>query len=170
MKTWRVLFSLFVVVLGCGAGFAANAAPTPSDAFEQALLERVAKPDVTVVHLWAPWCPNCRNEMTPNGWAKFLADHPAVQVVFVNIWHASQDPAPKLKAGGLGGQPNFVALTHPNGSRLADEKLDHLLGLPVTWVPTTWVFRAGKLRYALNYGEVRFDMLHQMVEDAATKW
>ncbi|HWA85287.1 MAG TPA: hypothetical protein VG710_03620 [Opitutus sp.] len=130
----------------------------------------MAAPQVTIVHLWAPWCSNCQHEMTPAGWAKFVTDNPKVKVVFVNIWHRGQDGAPKLAAAGLGGQANFLALTHPNPSTKRGEQLSQLLGLPVGWVPTTWVFRAGKLRYAINYGEVRFDMLQQMVNDTTAEW
>ncbi len=148
-----------------------RSADRPADAkFEQQLTDLVAGPQVTVVHLWAPWCSNCRHEMQPDGWARFVAEHPAVRVVFVNIWHAGQDPAPKLAAAALGGQPNFTALTHPNASRTAGERIGGLLGLPVSWVPTTWVFRDGGLRYAVNYGEIRFPMLDQMVRDARAKW
>jgi hypothetical protein len=93
-----------------------------------------------------------------------------VKVVFLNIWHSGMDPEPALRAAKLGTQPNFLARTHPNASRRNGEKLDRFLGTPVAWVPTTWVYREGKLRYALNYGEVRFDMLQQMVKDAAKKW
>ena len=42
--------------------------------------------------------------------------------------------------------------------------------MPIGWAPSTRVKRAGKLRYALNYGEVRFDMLDQMVTAAQAKW
>jgi hypothetical protein len=48
--------------------------------------------------------------------------------------------------------------------------MTEFLGLPVTWIPSTWVFRAGTLCYALNYGELRFPMLQQLVRDAADKW
>lgn len=147
-----------------------RAAEPAAASVEQQLTELAASKEMTIVHLWAPWCPNCTAEMRPDGWAKFVANNPAVKVVFVAIWHAGQDPAPKLAAGGLGGQPNFVALTHPNPARKKGESLDRLLGFPITWVPTTWVMREGKLRYALNYGEVRFDMLQQMVDDAGRKW
>jgi hypothetical protein len=40
----------------------------------------------------------------------------------------------------------------------------------VSWIPTTWVFRDGTLRFALNYGELRFAMLDQLVKDASDKW
>ncbi len=44
------------------------------------------------------------------------------------------------------------------------------MDLPLTWVPTTWIFRDGRLRYALNYGEVRFPLLQQLIRDAADPW
>ena len=39
-----------------------------------------------------------------------------------------------------------------------------------TWIPTTWIYRDGQLRAALNYGEVRFPLLQQLVDDAREKW
>jgi thiol-disulfide isomerase/thioredoxin len=137
---------------------------------EEQVTALVAQPKVTLVHFWAPWCSNCKREMRPDGWAKFVSDNPDVTVVFINVWHGGLNDVRELSAAGLGKQPNFVAITHPNESRKAGEKLEKFLGLPVAWVPTTWVFREGRQRYALNYGEVRFEMLQQMVEDAARKW
>lgn len=40
------------------------------------------------------------------------------------------------------------------------------MGLRVGWIPSTWVFQNGRLRYALNYGQIRFPILQQLVEDA----
>ena len=110
-----------------------GAAVPATDPLEMQVGELVARPQVTVVHFWAPWCSNCRAEMSPdNGWAKFIAANPTVQVVFLNIWHKGQDPARSLAAAGLGAQPNLLLLTHPNASRLAADRLDVFLGLPVT--------------------------------------
>ncbi len=152
------------------AGLIRAAAPA-TDPLEMQVADLVAGPQVTVVHFWAPWCPNCRAEFDPaDGWAKFIAANPDVKVVFLNIWHKGQDPAPRLAAGGLGAQPNLLLLTHPNPSRLAADRLSSFMGLPVTWVPTTWVYREGKLRVAFNYGEIRFPVLQQMVDDARNEW
>jgi Thiol-disulfide isomerase and thioredoxins len=161
---------IFPILLGVGLGLTVQAQDDAARALEQEVQALVARDTVTVVHFWAPWCGNCKREMRPDGWGKFVADNPDVTVVFLNIWHGGMDPAPGLKAAGLGGQQNFVARTHPNPSRKKGDQLVRFLDLPVGWVPTTWVFRAGKQRYALNYGEVRFEMLQQMVEDAGRKW
>jgi thiol-disulfide isomerase/thioredoxin len=139
-------------------------------ALEQQVADIAAGSHVTIVHFWAPWCPNCKAEMGPDGWAKFIAANPEVKFVFLNVWHKGQDPLPKLAAAGLGAQPNLLLLTHPNPSRKEADRLNSLLGLPVTWLPTTWVFKEGRLRFAFNYGEVRFPLLQQMIDDAREKW
>ena len=148
----------------------ANADDNGSAGVEREIAQIVAGPQVTVVHFWAPWCSNCAAEMKDGGWTKFVNGNPAVKVVFLNIWHEGQSGDRKLAAAGLGGQKNFVAMTHPNGSNARNEKLDTFLGYPLQWVPTTWVYRDGKLRFALNYGEVRFERLQQMVNDAGVGW
>lgn len=148
---------------------AENASALPP--LEREVSEIVAGPHVTIVHFWAPWCPNCRAEMTPDGWAKFIGANPEVKFVFLNIWHRGQDPAPKLQAGQLVSQPNLTLFTHPAAtSKAGPERMNTFLGFPVTWLPSTWVFRAGKQRYALNYGEVRFDMLQTLVNDSRDQW
>lgn len=139
-------------------------------AMEQQVAAITAGAQVTIVHFWAPWCANCKAEMQPAGWAKFIAANPEVQFVFLNIMHRGQDPSLVLKAGELGGQPNLRLLTHPNPSSKADDKLKQFLGLPITWIPTTWIFRDGKLRFALNYGEARWPVLQQFVDDTRDQW
>jgi thiol-disulfide isomerase/thioredoxin len=145
-------------------------AQNSADSFEKEVTDLVAGPNVTIVHFWAPWCDNCRAEMTPDGWAKFIGNNPKVQVVFIDIWHKGQDPLPKLAAAGLGAQSNLRLLTHPNPSRLASDRVNFFLGLPLTWLPSTWIYREGKLRVAFNYGEIRFPVLQQMVDDASNPW
>ena len=137
---------------------------------EREVAEIVAGPQVTVVHFWAPWCSNCKAEMEPAGWARFIAANPGVKFVFLNIWHKGQNPQPMLTAAGLGPQPNLLLRTHPNPSKLAADRLNTFLGLPITWLPTTWIFREGKLRTAFNYGEIRWPVLQQLLDDAQDKW
>ena len=70
----------------------------------------------------------------------------------------------------MGPQKNFELLVHPNASRKAEDKMTTFMGQPVSWIPTTWVFRDGQLRYALNYGELHFPMLQQLIRDSSDKW
>ena len=45
------------------------------------------------------------------------------------------------------------------------------LGLPVTWTPTTWIFRQnGQLAYAFNYGELDAEALQRTLDDARNPW
>lgn len=168
----RFAAGLFLA-LSAAAFLPASAAEPPAataEGVEARVRSLIAAPEVTIVHFWAPWCSNCRAEMTSDGWARFISEQRDVTFVFINIWHRGQDPQPKLRDGALGGQPNLVLIDHPNPASRAAERLNTFLDLPITWVPTTWVFRDGKLRFALNYGEVRFDLLKTLVDDAREAW
>jgi thiol-disulfide isomerase/thioredoxin len=148
---------------------AARAADTPPPDVEQQLSAAVQSAKVTVVHFWAPWCPNCKAELENGGWSGFIAANPDVNFVFVTIWNAA-DGRELLERNGVGAERNFRLLLHPNGSRLRGEKVSRLLGLPISWIPTTWVFRDGKLRYAMNYGELHFPVLGQLIRDSSDTW
>jgi len=170
----RLILVWLLVTLGPWLRASESVTPDAESSRARDLENKVAAlisgPQITVVHFWAPWCPNCKAELTPDGWAKFVRGNPAVKIVFINIWHEGQDGTAKLKLAGLGAQPNFVAFVHPNPARKSGERLEGFLGLPISWIPTTWIFKDGKLRYALNYGEMRFTMLQQMVRDSAESW
>jgi hypothetical protein len=92
-----------------------------------------------------------------------------VNFIFVTIWNKA-DGRELLEKNGVGGQPNFSLLLHPNTSRERGSKVSEVLGLPISWIPTTWVFRDGKLRYAMNFGELRFPVLQQLIADSTDKW
>lgn len=163
----RWLFVFVAIAIFCAGSSGAAEVP----AVEQQVLEAVKSRQTTIVHLWAPWCSNCKAELSAGGWSKFLAAHPDVRVIFVTVWDGGRgDGRAMLEQYGVGQQPNFTLYLHPNGSRKSDERMTRFLGLPVTWIPTTWIFRGGTLCYALNYGELRFPMLDQLVRDASTEW
>jgi thiol-disulfide isomerase/thioredoxin len=161
----RILAAAFAALLCRAAG----AADTPAAAIERQVAEATKSANVTVVHFWAPWCPNCKAELANGAWSAFIAANPNVNFVFVTIWNPT-DGRELLEKNGVGAQGTFRLLLHPNGSRQRGEKVSELLGLPISWIPTTWVFREGKLRYAMNYGELRFPVLEQLIKDSSDSW
>lgn len=159
--------NFITAVIGAAALFSIPAhAANPA---EESARELIKAEGPAVVHLWAPWCGNCLAELKSGGWEKIVKANPDVRFVFVSIWNAGEDGRQLLEKHGVAGQPNVTILADA-GPRRGDDKLKRFLDLPVTWIPTTWVFKGGELRYALNYGEVRFEMLQQMIEDTASDW
>jgi hypothetical protein len=147
----------------------ARAADNPSAALEQQLASATQSAGVTVIHCWAPWCSNCKAELADGGWSGFIAAHPDVHFVFVTIWNPV-DGRELLEKNGVGSEKNFQLFLHPNPSRKHGEMVTQLLGLPISWIPTTWVFKDGTLTYAMNYGELRFPMLDQLIRDSSDSW
>lgn len=161
----RFLCALFLI--GCGAvSHGAEAIWLP---IEREVADIARSKEVTVIHFWAPWCSNCTSELSKGGWSTFVERNPKVRFVFVTTWH-TEDGRGLLERNGLGKQDNFQLLLHPNGSRNSGDMIRTFMDLPVTWIPSTWVFRDGKLLYALNYGEVRFSVLQQLVDDTGRSW
>src|SRR5580693_2572793 len=103
----RLPVLLLAVALLSRAAFA-DAVPLP---IEQALAEATKSTKVTVVHFWAPWCPNCRNELANGGWSGFIAANPDVNFVFATVWN-SADGHELLERNGVGGEKNFRLLLH----------------------------------------------------------
>ena len=156
-----VLFGVVLLMIGANPLFAASPA-------EQQLAEAIKGPGLSVVHLWAPWCSNCQAELKSGGWIKAIKENPQVKFYFVSVWNGGEDGRAMLTKFEIGGQPNVTIVADP-GPRGAD-RIKRFLDLPLTWIPTTWIFKGGDLRYALNYGEVRFDVLQQFLTDSNSEW
>jgi thiol-disulfide isomerase/thioredoxin len=136
---------------------------------EQQVRDATKAPDLTVVHLWAPWCSNCQAELKSGGWSKIVKENPKTKFIFVSVWNNGNDGRGMLEKFGLSNQPN-VTITADPGPRSGEGKIKQFAGLPLSWIPTTWVYKGGDLRYALNYGEVRFPVLQQFLEDSESEW
>jgi thiol-disulfide isomerase/thioredoxin len=136
---------------------------------EQQVLDGIKSPELTVIHLWAPWCSNCQAELKTGGWAKTVNDNPRVKFYFVSIWNDGQDGRAMLNKFGIANQPNVTILADP-GPRRGESKIKQFASLPVSWIPATWIYKGGDLRYALNYGEVRFPVLQQFLADSQSEW
>ena len=144
----------------------ANALASPA---EEQVRAAIKAPDLTVVHLWAPWCSNCQAELKSGGWLKAVKENAKTKFIFVSVWNNGNDGRSMLERFGLINQPNVIIAADP-GPRSGDGKIKQFGGLPLSWIPTTWVYKGGDLRYALNYGEVRFPVLQQFLEDSESEW
>ncbi len=136
---------------------------------EQQVTEAIKSPKLTIVHFWAPWCSNCQAELGPQGWPAFITANPEVHFIFVTVWNENDGRAVLEKAGIVSPQ-NLTLLLHPNSSRKDGEKVRAFMGMDMPWLPTTWIFRDGKILYNIGYGEMRFPILQQFVADSANKW
>jgi thiol-disulfide isomerase/thioredoxin len=154
-------------LLTLGALLAATSLRAESPA-EEKVLEAIKSSDLSVVHLWAPWCSNCQAELKSGGWLKMAKENPQVKFYFVSIWNDGEDGHAILQKFQITDQPNVTILADP-GPRKGDNKIKQFAGMPLSWIPTTWIYKGGDLRYALNYGEVRFPVLQQFLEDSKSE-
>src|SRR2546422_6759519 len=84
---------------------------------EQKVLSAIKTPDLTVVHLWAPWCSNCQAELKSGGWFKMIKDNPQVKFYFVSVWNNGEDGRAMLKKFNIADQPNVTVLADPGPRR-----------------------------------------------------
>jgi len=156
---------LIVLFLAAAALSSPLRAASPA---EQEVAEAVKAQGLSVVHLWAPWCSNCQAELKSGGWTKTVKDNPGVKFYFVSVWNGGEDGRAMLARHEIAQQPNVIILADP-GPRGADH-IKQFAGLQFSWIPTTWIFKGGDLRYALNYGEIRFPLLQQFIADSNSEW
>lgn len=165
---------VLLVLLGIAPAAPAQTAPDSSAVHMTSAEKRVAdilKEDgIHLVHFWAPWCDNSIAELR-NGWYELVERHPDVSVTFVTIWNDGQSGRETMDRYGL--PARVVELTQEDFGPSEDKALRRrsFLGVPVTWIPTTWVFRGnGELAFAFNYGELQMDQLDRAIADARSAW
>jgi thiol-disulfide isomerase/thioredoxin len=146
----------------------ANASARAESQTEQKVVDAIKSPDLTVVHLWAPWCSNCQAELKSGGWSKIIKDNPQVKFYFVSVWNGGEEGREMLEKFEIADQSNVTILADP-GPR-GSNHIKQFASLPLSWIPTTWIFRGGDLRYTMNYGEMRFPVLQQFLEDSKSEW
>jgi thiol-disulfide isomerase/thioredoxin len=157
--------ALFFVILLTSA---ASLLAAPPDSNQNEIAAAIKGPSLSIVHLWAPWCSNCQAELKNGGWTKTVRDNPEVKFYFISVWNNGEDGRAMLAKYEIAQQPNVTILADP-GPRGADH-IKQFAGLPLSWIPTTWLFKGGDLRYALNYGEIRFPVLQQFITDSNSGW
>ena len=160
---------------------ALSSIPTHATDAEVAVRDRIAATDGPhVVHFWAPWCGNSRREL--DAWPAFIERHPDVPIVFVTVWNDGESGADMLAEHGLsvrrngdeGGTGSGIVeiVQRGDGSHEDSEgRRRHFLGLPLTWIPSTWIFhKRGQLAFAMNYGEADADTLGTLVDATQSMW
>src|SRR4029077_9961390 len=119
--------------LSLAATFVSLSLAAASTAGEQ-VAEAIKAQNISIVHLWAPWCGNCQSELKSGGWTKAVKDNPGVKFYFVSVWNSGDDGRALLASYGLTNEPNVTILADP-GPRGAD-RIRQFAGLPVSWIPT----------------------------------
>ncbi|MFB6229769.1 MAG: TlpA family protein disulfide reductase [Salinibacter sp.] len=146
------------------------ASVTPTTKAEAFVQDRIRKKGVHVVHFWAPWCPNSKNELA-NGWAELVANHPNVTFTFVTVWNNNEKGASTLDKYDI--PDRVVEVTQPDLGPSDEEsnRRHSFLSLPVTWIPSTWIFHnRGELAFALNYGEMKMDTIQSLLDATRKDW
>src|SRR3989454_2300975 len=82
----------------------------PKSSAQQTVAEAIKSPDLSVVHLWAPWCSNCQTELKNGGWLKMVKDNPQVKFYFVSVWNDGGDGKSMLSKFQIADQPNVTIL------------------------------------------------------------
>src|SRR4029453_13796702 len=98
---------------------------------EQQVRDALKSPDLTVVHLWPPWCSNCQAELKRGGWVKMAKENPKTKFIFVSVWNNGNDGRAMLEKFGLTNQAN-VAVTADPGPRSGEGKIKQFIALPLT--------------------------------------
>lgn len=143
---------------------------SPTTDAEAAVQDQIKEDGLHVVHFWAPWCPNSTRELK-NGWARLVADNPEVTFTFVTVWNDGESGENVLDKHNL---PDRVTeLTQPDLGPSDNEsnRRRSFLGLPVTWIPTTWIFHQnGELAFAMNYGEMERSTIQSLLDTTEKDW
>src|SRR5260370_1962518 len=98
----------------------ANASARAESQTEQKVVDAIKSPDLTVVHLWAPWCSNCQTELKSGGWSRIIKDNPQVKFCFVSVWNAGEEGREMFKKFNIADQSNVTILAEPSPRGLND--------------------------------------------------
>ena len=133
---------------------------------EQFVADLIETDGIHVVHFWAPWCGNSRNELK-NGFSRVIDDNEDVSFTFVTVRNNGNNGAATLRNYNI--HERVPRLAHPG--RLSDGDRPVFLGQTIYWTPTTWIFhRNGRMAFALNYGEVTPEFLQSLIDATRSEW
>jgi hypothetical protein len=76
-----------------------------------------------------------------------------------------------MRAHGLPDTVEEVMIPDPGPSEVKENRRRSVLGLPLTWIPSTWILhKNGQLAFALNYGEMDAATLGTLLEATLRAW
>ncbi len=174
-----LLAALLAALPGCATTVPVRVYPTPVPSPMPAMTEPVSEAEarvravvaadgVHVVHFWAPWCDNSTAELGA-GWYEVVERHPDVSFTFVTVWNDGDVGEATL--GRYAVPARVERLVVPGVQPPKPERRMTFLGMPVSWIPTTWVFnRNGQLATAFNYGEATPAQLDAAIAGAESTW
>lgn len=147
-----------------------TATVSPSTDAEKYVQNVITKDGLHVVHFWAPWCVNSRNELG-NGWADLVASNPDVTFTFVTVWNDGERGASTLDDYDLPDRITEVTQSDLGPSNNEANRRQSFLTHPVTWIPSTWIFHNnGELAFAMNYGEMKMSTIQSLIDVTRTDW
>lgn len=137
---------------------------------EKKVRDMIQADGVHVVHFWAPWCPNARNELA-DGWGNLVRNNPEVNFVFITIWNDGESGTSVLNKYDVPDRVSTLTLPDTGPSDNEELRRRQFLGLPVTWSPSTWIFHQnGELAFAMNYGEMKMTTIQQLIDNTRADW
>ena len=164
-----VLTAAFMLAPGCGpsTGKANVAAEAPSPPAPPPEVKVIPVEDVpalldapsgvlTVVNLWATWCPPCVAEMPEL--AKFVRESDAAKVRFVSLSYDKPDNIAKVKA--FHKEKDLPFSVYILGEMDAPEAIDNALGVEFGGaLPTTYIFQGKGHAVKTWEGAITMEML-----------
>ncbi|MEL6611060.1 MAG: thioredoxin family protein [Bacteroidota bacterium] len=143
---------------------------TPPTAAEEQVRAQILEDGVHVVHFWAPWCGNSLAELRA-GWYEVIERHPNVTFTFVTIWSDGETGQETLDQYAIPESVTVLTQTDFGPSSDKSQRRRTFLGLPVTWIPSTWVFHDnGELAVAYNYGELDMAQIDGALKLVTVDW
>ncbi len=123
-----------------------------------------------MLHFWAPWCGNSTRELAA-GWADLIARAPEVRVTFVTVWDDGRSARATMQEYGIPDTVEEVTIPDPGPSEVKENRRRMVLGLPLPWIPATWIFhKNGQLAFALGYGEMAMSTLGTLLDATREAW
>lgn len=137
---------------------------SPTTEAETFVQGQIKKDGLHVVHFWAPWSSNSKNELG-NGWAQLVANNPDVTFTFVTMGNDGEKATAVRNDYDL--PDRVMVVTQPDFGPSDNEsnRRQSFLSLPVTRVPSTWIFHNnGELAFAMNYGEMKMSTIQSLLD------